>query len=317
MTAPTVWIWQFLRSITPATAKAAVSAAGLGDDWIPVVPFAEVAERAVGTIKGAKRTKEPGLIIWEHRGRSWFADLVTEAITFEAPKSKAAKEITGRMEAARDLQPKDLDAYLGDVVTDWGGVQLMGPLWVVPPADGSDMILGMLRGLPGAAVAAIPIEGAAVAGEVLALLAGRLGAEAGAMVTDLDGLRVETLRRRAGILRERAEGVARLAGTFGIDLSTIGDVLTTAEGTIRARLAGQRYAPPLDFSGAVGDHPIDVQSQAVEPDPVPVGDHPLPELQAGEARAPAPTEGATYSKIGDPPPSAPPLKMAKRIKAEV
>jgi len=312
----TIWIWQFLKPVTPAQAEAAVRAAELEDDWIPVVPFAEVAARAVGTIKGAKRTKEPGLIIWEHRGKSWFADLVAEEVVFEAPRSKQAKAIAGRLDAARDLQPRDLAAYLEDIVTGWGAVQLMGPLWVVPPTDGTDMILAMLRRLPGAAVAAIPIEGAVVAGEVLALLAGRLGAEASTMAVGLDDLKPETLRRRAGIMRERAEGVARLAATFGIDLSAIGNLLTDTESAIRARLVGQHYAPPLDFTGAAGDHPISEQIPEVEPEPEPIADHPLPDLQPGAATTPADPAEGTYSKIGDPPPSAPPLLSARAVKAE-
>ena len=294
-----VWLWQFVKPVIPAQAQAAVKSAGLGEDWIPVVPFAEVAERAVGKTK-AKRTKEPGLLIWTLKGKSWYADLVTESLVFESPRSKVAREISARLDAARALQPRDLSAYLEDVVKDWGGVNLMGPLWVVPDTDGVSEVLSMLRAIPGAAVAAIPLDGAGVAGQVLALLAGRLAAESEGLSTGLKGLKPEALRRRAGMLRGHAEDVASLAGVFGADLSVLGGPLVEAEARIRGLLPGQYYAAPLDFGGGVGGRPVAEQTQAVEFNLEPDGGRPNPE--------------GGYRKAGDPPPEMPALLSAREVK---
>ena len=195
-----IWLWSFTRPVSPEQAAAATKAAGLGDEWVPVLPFSEVATRAVGDLK-AKRSTEPGVIIWEARGKRWFADLVAREFVFESPRNKAAKTIKARLDDARQLLPRDLSAYMEATVRDWGAVHLMGDLWLVPEVEGSGLVLAMARGLPGAAVAAIPIDGGSgVAGEVLSLLAGRLSAVCADAVAGLDGLEPETLRRRTARL---------------------------------------------------------------------------------------------------------------------
>jgi hypothetical protein len=259
---PTIWIWQYLETVTPE------DVAGL--DPVPEVPFDEVVTRAVSAVvKGkVKRTSEPGVILWEVQRKTpvkFFANLVDKAVVFEKPTSKLAKDIKKAMEPARHLTPSDLEAYTERVVLGLGGVHLMGPLWLVPGGSAAGHLLTGLRSLPGSAVGALPVGSGQSVGEVLALMAGRLAAESGRMVEDADSVQRETNKRRLAVLRQQAEGVARLAGIFRIDMTAIGQILLDAEATIKAKLGITRYEPELDFGGSGQEEIPDVYEALVEP----------------------------------------------------
>lgn len=309
----------------------ATRAAGLSAEWTPSLPFGIVAERAVGITK-AKRTTEPGLIFWELGDRRWFADLTAGELVFEAPKSKLAKDILARVEASRAMLPADLSGHMEDAVASIGAVHLMGDLWLVPDCERAEQLKGLARGIAGASVAAIPLDGAEIAGEVLALMAGRLSAETERLTSMTEGLTAKGLRLRAGKLRAMAEDVARLATLYQTNLTILGEPLLSAEAKLLARAGGNRkYPPPLDFTGGAeliqapyGPHTERIQSietevedEDEEPEPIaapppitPVvkySDMPRPpKRQARRIPVAVPKEG-TYSLEGDPAPSVPPL----------
>ena len=268
----------------------------------PMLPFAEVATRAVGDIN-AERTTEPGLIIWTYMGKTWFADLSSEEMVYEAPESPTAKQIQEQMESARNLRPSDLDGFTVLSLVKVGGVRLMGPMWLVP-SGATDGLRDTLRALPGAAVASIPVDSAEAMGEVLSLLAGHIQAECDAMLAGLDALKPETLRRRASAMRGYAEDVANVASMMGIDMAALGEMVLSSESTIRNRLGGKHYAPPLDFSGgAVAQRAPQWTAPAM-----PVAPRSYTVVQESH-----PDIDGVYRKPGDPPPAVPRLGTCAEV----
>lgn len=272
-------LWQYLKPVEPGAIE------GLS------VPFAEMVERAVSSVKvKAKRRNEPGLIYWESKRGRWFANLQTEEIVFEKPRSNLAKRITAAVESSRVVLPADLDYYTEGRVREIGGVHIMGPIWLIP---GRDSVLSDLGGLPGATVALLPVETPEAIGSLLSLLASRVEAESGRVVAESDKVQRETNRKKTVALREQAEGISRMAGWLGVDMTAIGEVLLQAEQTMRTKIRMRGYMPPLDFSG--GQHPAPIEPEEDHPplrqpaqQPITRGvvtsgsASPLPELKSAE-----------------------------------
>jgi len=239
-----IWIWRFGSPLKPGTIPGAA------------LPFAEVARRAVKAgmppKTPVKQRTEPGVILWTTGGKRserWHADLAAGAMEFEKPGSKIAKAVRAAMDGAAVLQPADLDEFVAAELHESGGLRLMGSMWLV--ADGPPGLLDAIRGARGASVAAIRATGAGAGGEVLALAASRIGADAAALATGIEKLKPEPLRRRSNEAARLADEVERLATIMAMDLTRLGAAVLLADQRIRALLGPRRRPIRASFNGAV------------------------------------------------------------------
>jgi hypothetical protein len=108
----------------------------------------------------------------------------------------------------------------------------------------------------------------------------------------MEGVQRETNRRRMERLREQAEGISRLAGWLGVDMTAIGEIVVGAERAVKAHLGVVRYSAPVSFGGDA----TPVQT----PDPAPQPPIPVMESRARHIQT-------------DSPPPPPNLSVAERV----
>lgn len=306
-------IWQYLKPVKPGAIE------GLS------VPFAEVVERAVATVKvKAKRSKSPGVIHWSSKQRGeWFADLLKEKIVLENPKSKKTeelisgtprslfgKELKAAVEKCRVLTPADLDHFTEGRVLEIGGANLMGPLWIIPSPD---PILQSLGALPGATVAFLPVETSESVGALLSVLGSRSQAKSERMKAEVETVNRETNRRRMVSLRQQAEGISRLASWIEVDMTAIGESLLEAEKAIRDHLRVREYPKPLSFVPKSKAVRVPELPDRPSPKVVSRASRDLPQLTAPP---PPPLVGDAVVEISEDKPreTAPPKKRSMRRK---